>query len=359
MDLTNSHIVGIPDAKCFWMRSVSFASLHRILRVIVRSSDGLRPVEINQEILDKGLIKTRRGTNPSNTTLYHYRNTLLHLGILYRHGKQLRVKYMEPDVKELAETSPPASEDFTLSPRVQELFASLVLKNEDCKTIFFNLFMLGTEHQLTAVKFRQCGISVDWYRLESAPRQVVFCNKTTRQKQAFELHSQKVATLYGVRYWARDELHLIDEYSHQADGGITMFPVACPLTGVRNAESTVVPMVNQILAARQDRDWTLFSIFNLIVQNCESGRRPIKALFEAIDWIVRQWPRHIVLVPTSRAFATITSSPQGEELALRRYYRHANGPYISHVRLHRDIKMNPKELPTPHVQFPSEIQAEI
>ncbi len=310
-------------------------------------------------IWEEGFLITHRGTNPARTTLYHYRNTLLHLGLLQRCGKQLRANHDEPAARELLATSVPAKEDKHLSPRAQDLFASLVLKNRDCRTVFFDLFMAGTKSCYTVADLRGCGSSVDWYRPDSSPGRVVFHSKLTGQKREFVSASQKAAVLYGIRYWARDELNLIDEYSHQGDAGITMFPVSNPLAEVREAESSVMPLVHFILASRQREDWTLFSIFDLIVQCCEEGRRSIQELFCAIDWIVHHWPHHTVLVPTSRAFATMTASSQGEELALRRFYRHANGPYISHIRLHKDIKMSPIDLPPAHVQYPSETQATI
>ena len=66
----------------YWMRSISFAGLHRILKAVAVFPNGLRAGELNKLVQEKEISLTRRSSPPAPTTLYHYRNALLHLGAL-------------------------------------------------------------------------------------------------------------------------------------------------------------------------------------------------------------------------------------------------------------------------------------
>ena len=87
---------------------------------------------------------------------------------------------------------------------------------------------------------------------------------------------------------------------------------------------------------------SLFSISSRIA--VKSRRQPRLVLFRAIEMLLNKWPHHTVLIPTSRALATLTAtSPQRENLELRSYYKIPSGPYISHIRIHKDITVEDKE----------------
>ena len=66
-----------PRSSACWMRAVSFAGLHRLLRAVAERPGGLRAGEINGLVLDGRVTLTPRESRPKPTTLYHYRNTLL------------------------------------------------------------------------------------------------------------------------------------------------------------------------------------------------------------------------------------------------------------------------------------------
>ena len=124
----------------YWMRAISFAGLHRILKAVADFPNGLRASEINKLVQEKDISLTRRSSPPAPTTLYHYRNTLLHLRALKRDGQMLRVNYDDPDVCELLRQPAPANGDKSLCDAAKDLFAALVLKNEQCRH-FSSIFL--------------------------------------------------------------------------------------------------------------------------------------------------------------------------------------------------------------------------
>lgn len=127
-------------SRAYWMRAVSFAGLHRLLKAVAETSGGLRAREINALVLDRQVTLTPRQAAPKPTTLYHYRNTLVRLGALARHGLRLRANLDDPDVAALLDEAAPAA-GAPVSAAARERFAALVLRNRDCRVLFFDLFM--------------------------------------------------------------------------------------------------------------------------------------------------------------------------------------------------------------------------
>ena len=343
----------------YWMRAVSFAGLQRILKAVAKHSTcGVTAGGLNKLVLEYDLLRTRKNSIPSLTTLYHYRNTLIHLRLLNRSGKLLNVNREDPDVCELVQQPAVEYEDCLVSDEARGHFASLVLKNTHCRSLFFNLFMPKGTTSYTLSDFTQKGNSVTWsrYRLHGN-KAVFFRNKVTGRTACCISHSSISAVLYGLRYWARDELKIIEEYSQKGKRGIVMFPLS-QVALTDRSDASVLRTVDTLLSLRTDEEWTVYSVSSLIVRCCEELRQPISVLFRAINWLVREWPHHIVLIPTSRSMATLTAtSSQRQKLELKRYYRTSNSPYISHIRIHKDVEVNPKGVGSFHVQNPSEVQA--
>ena len=325
----------------YWMRAVSFVGLHRILKAISDLAiDGITAGEINELILKNGILRTRADSEPSPTTLYHYRNTLIQLQALKRNGRKLRVNDGERDVCELIGIPVQSNAGYLINDEVRYRFSSLVLRNKHCRSLFFDVFMPESANVDSLTDFVQEGSSVTWHsdRIRDN-RRVHFLNIATGQASIYTSYSSISAVLYGLRYWARDELRIIDEYSHEGDQQATMFPLRGQSTSGK--KTNVMVIVAAILSIRTTDEWTVFSIFDLIRNCCEKQKLPISTLFGAIDWFLQKWPHHTVLIPTSQSLATLkATSSQQQHFELRRYYKAKNGPYISHFRLHRDVSVN-------------------
>ncbi len=328
------------------MRAVSFAGLHRILKAVAEHSNGgVTAGGLNKLVLENNLLYTRKNSIPSPTTLYHYRNTLIHLRLLIREGRLLNVNSEDPDVCKLAQQQAPNNMECLLTDGARALFSSLVLKNTHCRSLFFDLFMPKSTSSVSLSNFMQLGKSVMWTRYRFHRTKVVlFRNKATGRRTRCITHSSISAVLYGLRYWARDELKIIDEYSQKGKRVTTMFPLTWSELHTNGLDGPLMQTVDALLDLRTTDEWTVFSISDLIIRCCEERGKPIKSLFGAIDWLLQEWPHHTVLIPTSQSLATITAtSPQRQKLELRRYYRTPNSPYISHIRIHKDINIKSRE----------------
>ena len=324
------------------MRAISFAGLHRLLQAVADAPAGLRAREINGLVLEHGLTLTPRRLPPKPTTLYHYRNTLLRLTAFAREGLRLRANLHNPHVRELLRQPAPASDDQSLTDASRDHFAALVLNNHDCRTLFFDPFMPCATTCRSVSDFREHGCPVTWTRQPSthAPT-LVFRNSTTKRTTNHPARLGVPAVLYGLRYWARDQLALIDEYCDRPDEGATMFPVFRRAHPPVQPEPVVLQAVQFMLSLRAPHtadEWTVLSVSDLITRYCQAHHQPRTVLFDAIAWLHREWPRHTALIPTSLGLATLTAVSLGQQnLVLRRYFKPKRGPYISHIRLHRDV----------------------
>ena len=328
------------------MRSVSFAGLHRLLSAIADIKRGLTAKEINNLVLNQKVTLTPGNPRPAPTTLYHYRNTLLRLQLLRRINGRLQANVSDPNVRALLHSSVPVNHEQSLSASARERFADLVLRNEQCRSLFFDLFMPRSTDGISASVFRNKGVSVKWWH-ENSPddkNRVILQNKTTFRTASCVSPVSRNAVMYGLRYWARDELQLIDEFCAPSGATVIMFPVGPPPGSSETYEAAVKDTIRSILSLRASDEWAVFSIYELIVQCCEAKRRPRKVLFGAVDWLFEEWPHHVAAIPTSPTLATLDSrATSREEMALRRYYRRSRGPYISHIRVHKDVAAAPRD----------------
>ncbi len=316
----------------FWMRPVSFAGLHRILHILAEYPHGLRSGELDSEIRQRRAYLTRSRSAPKRTTLYHCRNTLLRIGALRTREKRLTVNIGAALVVALL-AQPPPRED-SLTPAACDLFAQLVLSNRHCRRHFFDLFMRGNK-RYAVEGFRTKGQSVTWCieRLNDS-RHVSLAGVHGWPSVTLRSSSEVKSILYGVRYWARDQLRLVDEFFREG-AGVVMYPILAP-----GLESSAREVAQEIIGLIDpSEEWTRISMRELAAHCCEGGRRPLRDLFGGLRRLGSDFPGQVVLVATSRSFAALTArSQQAEELHLRSYFRDPRGRYISHVRLHRSVQ---------------------
>ncbi len=307
-----------------WMRSVSFAGLLQIINLVKEYPNGLTAKNLNEEIIKRRIPLKRDASEPSLTTLYHYRNTLLHLGILKRAKRSWHMKVDEdnPHVRILLD-------HIELNLEVKKAFAELVIQNKDCQENFFHLFMPGKE-TYSAKEFQETGYAVTWKLLTEGHTSRKVLLKGEDSKRLLEDAVDFNSILYGVRYWVL-ELGLIDEF-FRLDRDAIMYPI------IERGDETeeVVKEIQSLI--EKGNEWTTFSILDLEVELCEKRRRIKENLFRAIRFIEQNYSGFLYLIPTSRNFATITArSKQREDMELRGYFKDSQGRIISHIRLHKSI----------------------
>ncbi len=320
-----------PESKQLWMRGhYTFAGLRNIA-VLVRSiGRPIRPLELDRIVRERRIVVTKSRPNPSRTTLYHAYRALLNLGILERAPGGMVVTERDRLVHWLLQGS---TQQTGLSARERQAFCSLVLRNQDCQSLWFRHFTPDRTSS-TPGEFAEAARPVTWQRHPAGDRNEVVILRYDRSV-ALRLCSEAEvqAVLYGIRYWARDELKMVDEV-FRLDVGNVVYPIVAP-------ETAIAGVVRQRILDRISPDsmWTTLSVSDLIQEVGVAARAPVRVVLGTLSSLYRQYPGLVALIAIPRSLATLTAaSGFRETYELRGYFRDEHGRYISHVRMHRDVK---------------------
>lgn len=318
-------------ASRFWMRSVSFVGLRNIVALVRHFPNGLTARDIVNLVREAKPFMVKSKKIPSNTTIYHYRNTLLHLGILVRYKNLLHIDWSNQNVLRLMNC---LSEENQLTVREKQEFSQLVINQSDCRAFFSDLFWPNSNLGYSVEEWLSTSIPVTWVEINPRESRIVQL-RSWKNIKVFQLSSENhiQAILYGVRYWFRDELGLIDEIFKE-DTGNVMFPI---FPNYQTSEQTVISTILNSLVF--ENEWARISIRELALSMCVKLRISLSYLFTIIRSLQKNYPGHILFIPTSRSFAAITASSKlRENLELRSFFQDDTGVYISHLRIHQGIK---------------------
>ena len=298
----------------------------------------MRSRDINAFVRDD--LARSRGLNPGATTLYRYRSTLHRLGLMSNQGNSWRVELADALVHTLIGSCP--GESPSLVPQARVPFAEAVLRHPDCRALLFDLFMPDHSSALDFSAFSARSTPVAWRHTRKGKHsRLELWNRHTGESRCYEQEQAVLSVVYGLRYWVRDELEIVDEYAELGENAATLFPVSPVPDRERAREARVLDAVRFVLGMRSDgAQWTTFEVSELIRRYCVERRQARRILFSGISWLCRHRARSVVLVPTPVAVATLSaSSSNREHLELTRYYRDARGRLIGDVRIHVDAKV--------------------
>lgn len=326
-----------PSAR-YWMRGVSFATLHRALCTFARSQAPVRSRDLSAFVTAD--LERVRGDTPGATTIYRYRSTLCRLGLMSNQARLWRVEMADPLVRSLVELSPGDGASLVWPARVP--FADLVVRHPDCRALLFDLLAPDACGTLDFDTFLTRGDPVTWRHVRRGDHhRLDVWNRRTGQSRCFEEKQAVLSLLYGLRYWVRDELGVVDEYAELGENAATMFAVdpVAPEDGP-DWEARVLDAVRFVLGARRGPTWTTMELADLIRRYCIERRQPRRVLFAGLDWLCRRRAESVALVPTPVAVATLSaSSASRDHLELGRYYRDVRGRFIGDVRIHADAEV--------------------
>lgn len=321
----------VEDEKYLWVRSVSFVALRDLICALSRTSNNFRAKDINEIAANLETITTHRGGKPSATTLYHYRNILLHLGVFIRSNHLYSINFNDQIVANLVNLSTPGSQTLSIVERAS--WGQLILRNSDCKKYFFDIFMSSEEYNLQ--QFIGNGEIVAWQPVENQQQRTVklFNIKNPLKSIFIQTEDEIQAILYGLRYWARNELGIIDEFFLEDFGGV-MFPINLESNG---NEDQVISYIKETVA-NGGSQWQTFSIRDLLFIFGPKLKLPVRSIHNLIVNLQRKFPEFVVFIPTSEGFATLTAQSRvSEKYQLRGYLQDDTGRYISHFRIHQKI----------------------
>lgn len=229
----------------------------------------------------------------------------------------------------------PLPEQNSLSPRAREAFADLVLRNPDCFQHFFHLFV-SDDTPVGLERFHANAKPVVWIQAtHGRSTRTIELRSVARQETALLESPVTIRSiLYGVRYWARDELQIVDEFFETARGCV-MYPVRADAS----LEDTNVITLRVLDLPADPGDWTTVSVNTLLRLFCERQGYHVSTLFDAIRTMIRTYPAHVALIPTIPNFAAVSATSRNREtFELRGYFTDGHGRLISHIRFHNTLR---------------------
>jgi len=319
-----------PESNEYWMRSVQFAGLHRILHAVAYFSDGIRVKQLNELIVDNQYYRTERGTGiPAKSTLYHARNTLIRIGAMRRIGNRLAIADDDPLVAVLLSIEP--SDGQEMPQPAKECFSALVLRQIDCYSKFFSLF-LGSKVS-SPCSFRRDASSVFWV----ATNEGILLHSSVESKYRLLTSAVEVRSiLYGVRDWAEKQLRLTDEF-YDTYRGYVIYPLKHP--NVQDIRWALSEELKLYRAAASEPEWTTVEIRDLLIRICEVRGMPVKALFDALRGFIYNNSKCVKLVTSIEEFSTLgASSRRQADYQLESVFRDSHGRIVSHVRFHKSLQ---------------------
>ena len=191
--------------------------------------------------------------------------------------------------------------------------------------------MPGKEYDLQ--KFIEQGESIAWQAIENLKtRSIRLYNITTHENNlVLQSEDEIKAILYGVRYWARNEIKIIDELFLEDLGGV-MYPI--DVTTV-SKEDQIVAYLQKAISI-ENSQWLTLSIRDILLKLGPQLRLPVNAIHKIIIKLQNNYSEFIVFIPTAESFATITASSKVvEKYQLRGYLQDEKGRFISHMRIHK------------------------
>jgi len=330
----------------YWMWRVSFLKIKRIILYLEKQLPGFRNRDFNSDEKIKDiLLKDTEKKKVSNTTLYHYLNTIYHLEILKKDNHYYYLNLKNPDVLKILESR----NDSELENTDKICFSKLILQNPDCWNTFFRLFYLNKNQTKEIDQFisNSAPVSINFVKgeKEELPRititkgqkklRVVRLQNITNKKTV-ELNTYRKinAIMWGLRLWGK-ELGFLDELTIP-EKGILMSPVYL--------QATIDEVYNQILkqildrVMNDDNQWVYIRVIEFQKNIFKNYKYPVYLINKSILKFLESNKK--VALPIYSAdtwFHILAKTGKQEDLFMKNILKMPGGGYISHLKIHKDI----------------------
>lgn len=331
-----------------WMRWVNFRALRDILLFVTANPGRLRAADLVRLTSEEKVMTGRNGQPLGASSHYHHRRTLERLGLLIKLGSRYALNDDVPEAKVLTKKS---SLGETLANIEKEAFANVILRNEDCRNVFFRHFLRS------GVRITDVHDFVD----RAKPIEMSVCHDrknsygsdlyTTREGQdcissqkhvavkALAAHEWSIlsgtnavqAIHFGLRAWSVDQLGFLD-CSYRTGGFYDIYP-----------KSIADHLANDELELRMvdslsfEGEWTTIRVGDfMLLMGAEQKVSIAKTREVLLKWM-NQYPDLVTGIPTNERFITggLASGQRG--LVLKSFIMEAGGAYVSHLRIHHHL----------------------
>ena len=333
----------------FWMRWVNFRSLRDILLLVKANPAKLRAKDLSRLATDEGILLGKDGQPLGPTTHYHHRRTLERLGLLLKHEGRYR---LNNELRETSALTAHVAYGKELDSEEMEAFSNVVLRNEDCLTLFFQRMLRSTETVEDVGEFmahaQPIELRVVQENISSRDRGRQIPNETFggRSQEGYVAirgaessdwtmfygTNAIQAIHFGLRAWCVDQLNFLDEVFH-AGGIYTIFPRH--VTSRLSPDELSIAMVESLCF---EGEWTTVRVGNFAL---DCGIK-LRVSIGQTKGVLTSWmEKHsdlVAAISTNERFITGGLSVGQRGALLKGFLQRPGGAYVSHLRIHRDLR---------------------
>ena len=333
----------------FWMRWVNFRSLRDILLLVKANPARLRATDLARLSTDEGILLGKQGQPLGPTTHYHHRRTLERLGLLLKHEGRYRLNDELPESSALTACAAYGEE---LDNAEKKAFSKVVLQNEDCRAIFFNTMLRSTVHigefeefiaQAQPIELRvaqgksrarDLGRLVSDEESDGCSQEGSVAIRPTESQEwtVFSGTNAIQAIHFGLRAWCVDQLNFLDEVLH-AGGVYTIYP--------RHMSPYLSPNELNVFMAellRFEGEWATVRVGDFALACGVEQRVSFGQTMGVLNSWMQKYPDLVAAISTNERFITSGLAANQREALLKGFLRGPNGAYVSHLRIHQDLR---------------------
>ena len=332
-----------------WMRWVNFQALREIL-LLVRAHPGtLRPADLMRLATEEKVLVGRDGQALGLSSHYHHRRTLERLGLMMKRDGRYLLNEQLPETETLT-----ARVTFgrTLDDQEKEAFSNVVLRNDDCRSVFFEQFLqsmsdvdnvhefgvlakpielnvIHTQHGRRHLKHRgpDSGLEVDVRQIN-----VVIRASGAPGWSTFSGTNAVQAIHFGLRAWCVDQLQFLDGI-YRTGAAYTIY-----------ARRIRRPCTTSELAFRMldllgfDGDWATVRVGDFALDVGIRQHVSIEQVKDVLNSWMENYPDVVAGIPTNERFVAGGLASGLRKAVLKGFLRESQGAIVSHLRIHRSLR---------------------
>ena len=317
----------------YWMRSIDFAKVAELLKLIINSPGKWSAAELNRAATDSGIFITSEGKPFSLTSCYRYRRIIEKLNLVEKRNRKFVPKLIPGECDKILAHN----ETGELNNGQRSVLGDRVIGNQDCYDTFWKSF-LPSKKPDSLEEFINNGRPIVMNPMKGPKDGRKDSYLTIKNPDHLDnpiIHrgyNAIQAIHFGMRTWGVDHLEFLDEF-YQVGWGYHILPVR--LEPHENTEATEHILME---ALEFRNDWAMASISELILAGCTALKIPIREVRSVLQNWIGAYPNLVSPVTVSNRMILSAQPEKLTPLILRGFLRLRSGEHVSHLQVHRNLE---------------------
>ena len=332
-----------------WMRWVNFQALREILLLVEANSAKLRAADLVRLTTEERILIGRNGQTLGPSSHYHHRRTLERLGLVVKRDGRYALN------EQLAETRALTAQTAfgkKLDDCEKEAFSNVVLRNEDCRNVFFQKFikhetLIEDVKEFTA-RAQPIEMSVGQRQVSPhhSSREVTLHNSGVREQEKQvairPVGTQEWSVLsginaiqaihFGLRAWCVDQLSFLDGI-YRTGAVYTIYPRQ--IMQLLPTRELAFRMVDSLSF---ENEWTTVRVGDFALKMGIEHQVAIEQTKSVLQTWTKNYPDVVAGIPTNERFITGGLANGQRRIVLKGFLLERGGAYVSHLRIHQSLQ---------------------